>query len=190
MLVSCHSTTGTETRSLTRTRELARFRFSGKAVTLSADRKSGAYIYIHYQLDMSRFTAYAIVAVVLLLSGFPQSSLAVTCDSFTSAAACDGVFTDAGRCKWNAATRTCETSGESLPEGMVGITSIPDNVELTPGPSGSEGSSGTFGSPPPVNGSGLESMAYAPAPEPENLPLSRIFEDGNVQAAAGPGGDC
>lgn len=139
---------------------------------------------------MSRFTAYAIVAVVLLLSGFPQSSLAVTCDSFTSAAACDGVFTDAGRCKWNAATRTCETSGESLPEGMVGITSIPDNVELTPGPSGSEGSSGTFGSPPPVNGSGLESMAYAPAPEPENLPLSRIFEDGNVQAAAGPGGDC
>jgi hypothetical protein len=26
---------------------------------------------------------------------------------------------------------------------MVGITSIPDNVELTPGPSGSEGSSGS-----------------------------------------------
>jgi len=137
---------------------------------------------------MNKSTVCAILAVALLLSGFPQMSFAVTCDSFTSEAACDGVFTDAGGCKWNAATGACETSGESLPEGMVGITSIPDNVELTPGPSGSEGSSGTFGSSPPVNGSGLESMAYAPAPE--NLPLSRIFEDGNVQAAAGPGGDC
>lgn len=52
--------------------------------------------------------------------------LAVTCDSFTVSEQCNGVMTDAGECTWNETDNVCELGGGGLPDGMVGITSVPE----------------------------------------------------------------
>lgn len=53
--------------------------------------------------------------------------LAVTCDSFTDPEQCNGVMTDAGECMWNEEESVCELGAGGLPDGMVGITAVPES---------------------------------------------------------------
>lgn len=70
--------------------------------------------------------ARLVLACMACMALSVPACLAVTCDSFTVSEQCNGVMTDAGECTWNETDNVCELGGGGLPDGMVGITSVPE----------------------------------------------------------------
>ncbi len=74
--------------------------------------------------------ATAALLAILAAAVLPLSS-AVICESYRSFTECEGKVTDSGYCAWT--NGGCH-AGKPLPKGVVAITSVGDEVPISPAP--------------------------------------------------------
>merc|ERR1711970_1158429 len=73
---------------------------------------------------VSRAAVAGLMLALCLLATALTPPQCVTCDSLAQDT-CEGTMTSSGGCTWDAAAAACKLSGAALPDGSMGITSLP-----------------------------------------------------------------